>query len=139
MRTGKKGEEQKTLGDDRRGVRIRNYCRMRLKRREGGREGGAAYQEEIFVHVMRLLVSRCLLVRLEFEALPLIHRVRELRKAIGELATHDEELEALRVARFTAVGLGQRANFLGVIHDESGLNQFVLAQLLETLVQNLPH
>jgi hypothetical protein len=71
------------------------------------------------------------------KAAGLVNGVVELGEGVGVLVAADHELEAVREARVIGLALGQRADLLGVVADERGINQRGLAQLVVELEEEL--
>mmetsp|Transcript_33070 Transcript_33070/g.103929 ORF Transcript_33070/g.103929 Transcript_33070/m.103929 type:complete len:329 (-) Transcript_33070:921-1907(-) len=93
--------------------------------------------QEVLVDAARLLIPRRLLGCLRLKPGPLVHRVRQLRKGVGELAADRKELEPLRHARSGPVRLGQRRHLGRMVEDEGRLHQLWLAELLEAQREQL--
>ena len=67
------------------------------------------------------------------EALGLVLGVVQLGEAVGDLAPADEELEAIGDQRVLIIAARQRRDLGGVLGDEGGVDELVLAGLLEDL------
>ena len=81
-------------------------------------------------------VSSLLLPKLLDETLPLIDRIVQLGKPVGDLPSRDEKLKPVHHVRVLGVPAGKGRDVRRVMGDERGLNQPGLDQLVEELGQD---
>ncbi|SAK91568.1 hypothetical protein AWB82_06493 [Caballeronia glebae] len=85
----------------------------------------------IGVEVHRFLVAGILLIDLLLETRGLVFRIVQLRKAVGDLAAGDEQLETLRDARLRIRCARERRHFDRIVDDIRRLPQLRFRRLFE--------
>ena len=93
--------------------------------------------KEIFVCVVRLLITSRRKGILRFETLALVDRVIQLGVSIAHLASVDIKLEALHHGRVVGFPLCQRRDLNRMIDNEGRLDHFLLTELVKEQVDDV--
>ena len=105
----------------------------------GGRHAVFERAHKVIVDVHRLVVALGLEGGLLLEALELVDRVVQLGVGVRQLLAGDEELEPLGERVVVAAALGERGHLHGIVDDEGGLDEVLLAVFAEDGVNELAH
>src|ERR687898_903974 len=93
--------------------------------------------KEILIDYVRFLVTGGALCRLSLEALPLIQRVVQLRKRIGNLPPRNVELESIGERGVGILPPGQRRDLHRIIGNKSRLLQIRLDGFFKNLIHDV--
>jgi len=96
-----------------------------------GRQAVFQCAHEIVVLEHRLFIARLFRGHLRIETRFLIFRIVQFGKAVGDLASDDEQFEALGNFRVCIAAASQRRDFDRVVDNESRLEQMRFGQFFE--------